>query len=341
VTGDPAAPLAAVWPEVEAALPPDWGQAPVEAAQWSPRVWKVTLAGGRALAVKLAADADGVGGEPATLRILHEHGAPVPALLAVPVSPPRRWFATEWSGDVTLEDVAQDADGADLDVLGRSLAEAVLAVEATLEAQAGARASAAETESARIALCHQIDAWWRAAPPALGWLIGVTLSRPLRSALEEVRALAISCVPRLGSLDYNPRNVVVGTRGPILLDFSACGFDWRERRVAQYGTATGAGRPAGTFVSVITPVAARHYARLAPAQIGDSEEDSLARLDAHEVALLLAAATQLHLVAQGQAEPERIAAWQDVPARRERLLALLRRRLAPDGPAERLRSLVR
>ncbi len=298
------------------------------------------LADGGGLAVKLAAGGDGVGGEPATLRFLHEHGAPVPEVLAVPSQTPRAWFVTEWCGDITFDDVAQSADVADLDVLGRSLADAVLAVEAALDDQAGPRALAA-AESARTALCHQIDTWWLSAPQALEWLVGSPLADAHLAAIEEIRALAISCVPRLGSLDYNPRNVVVGAQGPVLVDFAACGFDWRERRFAQYGTAVGARRHDGAFVSVITPVAARHYAQVAQAQTGGNQEDTLARLDAHDLALLLAAATQLHLVDQGQAHPERAAAWQDVPARKEQLLTLLRRRLAPDGPAERLRALLR
>jgi hypothetical protein len=152
---------------------------------------------------------------------------------------------------------------------------------------------------------------------------------------------------------------------PIIVDFAVAGVDWPARRFVQYGTATGTGRPpgdragatrtegpaagghggstgrapdTGTFQTVIDPGAVQAYAA-AVAPLWERDAAAVARaVDAHDVLLLLTAAAGLASVAARTAHPERAAAWADVTGRRERLLALLHRRLVDGGPADAFRA---
>jgi hypothetical protein len=168
------------------------------------------------------------------------------------------------------------------------------------------------------------------------------------TALEATLRLALEAPPDAGSLDYNARNVVLweATGGPAgaslaIVDFAASGVDWPARRLVQYGTATGAGVPGGTFRTVIGPGAVAAYAA-AVAPLWEQQAAAVAQaVDAHDVLLLLTAAAGLASVAAGTAHPERAGAWADGEGRRRALLALLRRALLPSGPAEALRAALR
>jgi hypothetical protein len=196
------------------------------------------------------------------------------------------------------------------------------------------------------ALREQAAPWVEAAPGALDWLLGGrpggTGARGAQGALGETVALALGEPPEVGSLDYNPRNVVLGRSGSppgerlTLVDFPATGVDWPERRLVQYGTGTG-----GTFSSALGPAGVRAYAGAVAPRRGVDPDLVVATVDAHEVLLLLAAATGLRAVAEGVAHPERARAWGDVAGRREALLALLRRPIARGGPAAAVRAAVR
>jgi hypothetical protein len=336
-----------VWPEVGAALPAPY-QGEVVAARragGAGRVWRIDLAGGRALALKLAAGAP-LGSEARTLDWLGQRGAPVPGVLALDgAQEPARWLALEWAGDLTLDDALVEATPARRATLGRRLALAVAAVEAAFGPVSEGLRRQPEWGVRVAALREQAAPWAEAAPDALEWLLGGfgvgTRAGGAQRALGETVALALGGAPEVGSLDYNPRNVVLGRFGNrkgrlTLVDFPATGVDWPERRLVQYATGTG-----GTFRSALGPAGVRAYAAAVAPRRGVDPDLVVATVDAHEVLLLLAAAAGLRAVAEGAAHPERAKAWRDVAGRREALLALLRRPVAGGGPAAAVRAAVR
>jgi hypothetical protein len=340
--------VAAIWPDVAARLPAPWHRAPQAAApagaagRPTARVWKLSFPGAPPLALKLAAPAAPLEMEAQVLAWLGQRGCRVPAVLARSSTAPPAWLALEWCGDRTLDDVLQAASAAKRTALGRRLAAAVAGVEAAL-APLGRRwlSDARGWRDRGQALRRQMEAWLSTAPQALAWLLGCPLSPPIEGALTAALDLAIRAEPSLGSLDYHARNVVVDGPQLTLVDFAAVGADWPERRFVQYGTATGASSPAGTFASVISPASVRAFSAEVASHCAADPDEVQARIDAHEILLLVTAAQHLQAVEAGEAHVERAGAWRNVAERRAGLLALLRRRLAPTGPAATLRSLVR
>ncbi|MDQ3703026.1 MAG: hypothetical protein M3442_19205, partial [Chloroflexota bacterium] len=274
--------------------------------------------------------------------------------------------ALEWCGDDTLDDVLQRTDvlppdirraaGApdpwaagreDVTRLGVALAASVAAVErAFAPATARLRADPGTWLPRWRALQAQTEPWAAGAAQGLAWLTGEPLSQSLAEALRVAVALAMNALPSAGSLDYNARNAVLngvagGTPRLTLLDFSATGMDWPARRFVQYGTAAGGGQHSGNFVSAIQPASTLAYAEAVAPLWGTDAPAVQQTVDAHDLLLLLTAAQSLRAIASGKAHPERTRAWSDTGARRERLLSLLRRPLAPQGPAESVRAHLR
>lgn len=329
------------WADVERALPAGWRSPATAASPVTPRVWKVTLAGGRALAIKLAVLAAPVDRETQVLRFLKRRGCPVPAVAAAAAGP-NGWLCTVWCGDVTMDDWLQPRAGPQpLDAAGNALGGAVLDVEEALLAVTPVSPAVATREALR----EHGAAWMRSHGAALRWLFDGAAPARAEEALAEVSTRAFTGVPAPGSLDYNARNVVLDAHSApprvTLVDFAATGFDWSERRLVQYGLAAGSREPRGTFASVITPAVVWSFAERAARTRRDSPAHVAEQVDAHDVLLLLTAAAQLALVEAGRAEGDRARSWSNVAERKERLLALLRRPLAGAGPAERLRACLR
>lgn len=312
--------LAARWPEVVRALPAGWQRGVEKVTPVSARVWRIQLVGGSTLALKVGAARQPAPAEAGLLALLTRRGCPTPRVLASGGRDPG-WLATEWCGDPTLDDVAPDGQA-----WAGALVDAVIAVERALAplGEAGDRHRAFLREAALP--------WVTAAPVALEWLVERRLLPDELAALEQACALALDSRPGLGSLDYNARNVVIGHLGLRLIDFPSVGFDWTERRLCQYGTAT-----RSRFACVLDVRAVARFARaMAPESLA-SQESVAQRVDAHAVLLLATAAAQLRLVAKGQAHSSRQEAWKDVEDRREQLRAMLRLPLAMTGPAAALR----
>ena len=320
------------------------------AVKVSPRVWKVSFGGRAAFALKLAAPDAPLNGEQRYLRWLAGQGGAVPAVLADAGGDAPEWIALEWCGDDTLDAALQSASPRRAAALGTALVRALAKIEGAF---APFTAQLVSDSARRAALIDQAAPWIGAAPGALEWLLAGggshersrdpsgTLNTALSEALEATLRRALVAAPNAGSLDYHAGNVVVRGRRLTFVDWSAVGLDWPERRLVQYGTATGAGRPAGAFRTAITAAAVHEYARLTSPQRGVPPDEIVQTVDAHDALLLLTAAQQLRLVAEGTADPERTAAWSDIAARRVQLLSLLQRQLAGDGPAEALRRLTR
>ena len=279
------------------------------------RVTRATLADGQIVAIKRAAPDAPVTREASVLRFLGSRGCAVPAVVEATADV----LVTEWCGDTTLDDALQDGCAVGV----ASLMEAVFGVGRALAEVVPNRAVAAEQLRAQLA------PWVAALPDALAWLCGAA-HETHEALLGAVLDRALACAPEPGSLDYTSRNVLLdAARQRVwLIDFAATGFDWTERRLAQYALATGAGRPAGLFSSALDGAACAAL-------------DDATGLDAHEVLLLLTAAEHLRQVEAGAAHEERRNAWANVAERRASLLTLMRRPLASRGAAAALRAALR
>ncbi len=55
-------------------------------------------------------------------------------------------------------------------------------------------------------------------------------------AWKDILEIAVSAPQRLGSLDYNPYNLIKTEEGYVFIDFETIGLDWNERRLWQYTT---------------------------------------------------------------------------------------------------------
>lgn len=83
----------------------------------------------------------------------------------------------------------------------------------------------------------------------------------------------------LGPTDYNARNILIPeVDAPGFIDLAKIGHDWPERRLVQYLTSLGAGRPGSTVTSLLDPISLRSYG---PAQSPKVREN----LDAHHLLL--------------------------------------------------------
>ncbi len=277
--------------------------------QRSSRAWKVTGSSGQAVGVKVAVAAAPVEREASVLRFLHQRDCAVPRVVASSA----RWLVTEWVGDETLDDVLQRGGSVD----PAHLAGVVRGVSGALSELAGMR------DATRDALAAQLEPWTNALPTTLDWLGVAAPEAALTSTVER----AMACDPRPGSLDYTSRNVVVNKDTMTLIDFAATGFDWDERRLAQYALSAGAAISDAEFRSALTSSAL--------AEVWDAPG-----VDGHEVVLLLIAAEQLRQVEAGEAHADRSAAWSNIQQRKASLRRLLARPLSQAGPAAELRRLV-
>jgi hypothetical protein len=334
-------------PEVLAALDASisGGQPGVTVAQveqLSARVWRIDLSNQQRVALKVATADAPLRREIATLRWLGQQGCAVPALLAVDEDAEPSWLALEWSGSKTLDQALQQAPPARHTRLGRRLAGALAAVEAAFTPMtAQARADRDRWHAQTSALRDLAAPWVEAAPLALAWLLGRELRASEDRMLRAVADAALGSEPEVGSLDYHAGNVMIDGERLTFVDWPAIGVDWPERRLVQYGTATGTGLPTGNFATAIDLAAVREYACLVAERRGTTAKEVAQAVDAHDILLHLTAAASLKMVAEGTAHAERRAAWANVEARRVRLLQQLQRRLADDGPAEAFREALR
>ncbi|HXI15672.1 MAG TPA: hypothetical protein VNM48_04815 [Chloroflexota bacterium] len=328
---DTSDPVLAIWGEVARSLPASWSAPIAEAVQRTGRVWRISLADGQVLALKIGVEGQPTAKEASILRWLERSTCPTPHVLASGGVAPG-WMATEWCGDATLDDLAACVTGLGFG-MGQELAAALLSVEKALAPLGDARKA---REHASAALRAQFTPWLEEAPHAISWLLNRPLSEQETQAFTTVVNSALSCEPVTGSLDYHARNVVTGTDGMHLVDFPTVGFDWSERRLAQYALATGKG-----FASALDEGAVVSYAVSAASFRSIAPQEVAHRADAHDLLLIATAAVQLQIVDGGRAHPERAAAWHDVLPRRKQLRSLLTRRLSQDGPAEAFRGQLR
>ncbi len=100
---------------------------------------------------------------------------------------------------------------------------------------------------------------------------------PLGDGLLELAHTLSKRPLHLGPTDYNARNILITETGePTFIDLAKVGYDWPERRLVQYATSLGAGRPGSTVTSLLDPISLRYYTPARSAKVRQS-------LDAHHL----------------------------------------------------------
>lgn len=161
----------------------------------------------------------------------------------------------------------------------------------------------------------------------LAWLGGGRMRPNVQAIVDEIWEDMSNCLhnaeARLGSLDYNARNVVVNGDSPTFIDFSSVGWDWSERRLVQTFNSLGAHRSGGRFVSTVNRAVVGEYA--SQSAQGKSDESEI-RVDYHSILFYLSI---IHRLLQAIAQPERedskslLNAWGDAKPRLRQAIDLL------------------
>lgn len=312
-----------------------------------PNVWKVVLGDGSFVIAKQHVFAPLARGEPHDLlaveQFVHERlsKTPVPKLYAADTEHDLVFF--EWCGDHTLDDVCQE---------GAAGAYGRLVVEGFSRIQSVFRAESDEFAPRTFPGCYPTDlrrTWRRTtrslvgALPSLACRLSRSASRKRITATSdaflELLQFLEQAAPLPGPTDYNARNVIVDpdTQSLRFIEFSRIGWDWPERRLTQYTTSHGAGRPDGGTVSVLTPALAARYAALATEYRAEPPAEIAALLDGHHFVFHLLAAQSL-LDAMPDPRHPLLDRWRNPEARLEQLRSILSIPLCDDPRTTELRS---
>ena len=268
------------------------------------------------------------------LDLLGEAGCAVPRVLGVDCQ--AQLIFLEYCGDQTLDDVVQEVPAETRKRYGLRLVEIFIEIEEVFRERG---------EELRFRAAPQADetqlgkAWrlaGRQARRGMELLLGRCPDRP-RRLLDEMLGWLGDRSASLGSTDYNARNVVVDPSSGRLsfIEFAKIGWDWPERRLVQYATSLGAGRPRGNFEGLLGGEEVEYYA----ARIGDA--GAARALDGHHLVFHLNAAALLcgALVrAEERESGSLLQAWRNPRQRLERLLCALITPLSADPLAVELRS---
>ena len=238
--------------------------------------------------------------EPRILDLLVGEGCSVPRVLGVDAE--TFFIFYEYRGDRTVDDLCQQqalrAVGGQRE-LGRQLVTEFCQIESTLAAHQR-ELEPMVTPTARIeelsATAARVEAGALEGLAKIHRLCGADAPAVAFDSVRELSRWLSARAPTLGSTDYNARNIVVdgGLEGGALLafiEFARIGWDWPERRLVQYATSLGAGRPDGRFISLIGPDTVNCYAQWGGG--GDEEDVEAAALDGHHILFHLNAAAML------------------------------------------------
>lgn len=312
-----------------------------------PNVWIVSFVDGSFLVAKQHAFAPLARGEPHDLlaveQLAHARltGAPVPKLYAADSAHDLVFF--EWCGDQTLDDVCQE---------GAAGAYGRLVVDGFARIQSAFHEHDDDFAPRTFPGCYPQDlrrTWRRTTRNLAGSLTSLAerLSRSVHrrpftagsDTLTELLQFLEQAAPLAGPTDYHARNIVINpaTRSLRFIEFSKVGWDWPERRLTQYTTSHGAGRPDGGTVSVLTPALTGRYAALASRYREVPPEQIAALLDGHHFVFHLLAAQSLldALPDPRHPLPDR---WRNPEARLEQLRRILSVPLCDDPRTSELRS---
>ena len=312
-----------------------------------PNVWIVSLVDGSILVAKQHAFAPLARGEPHDLLAVEQlaharfSGAPVPTLYAADSDHDLVFF--EWCGDRTLDDVCQEGDAG---AYGRLVVDGFARIQSVFCAESD------EFAPRTFPGCFPRDLrrTWRRTTRNLAGSLPRLAERLSQSedrsrftsesdTLNELLRFLELSVPLPGPTDYHARNIVIDpvTRSLRFIEFSKVGWDWPERRLTQYTTSHGAGRPDGGTVSVLTPALTDRYAGLASKYREEPREQIAALLDGHHFVFHLLAAQSL-LDALPDPRHPLLDSWRNPEARLEQLRRILSMPLCDDPRTSELRS---
>ena len=312
-----------------------------------PNVWKIVLGNGSFLVAKHHVFAPLARGKAHDLLAVEQlaharlSGAPVPRLYVADRDHDLVFF--EWCGDHTLDDAFQEGAAG---TYGR------LAVEGFCRIQSVFHEHRDVFAPRTFPGCHQKDlrrAWRQSTrrligglPQLVEQLSPAASRRPLPSisdGLSELLRFLEQASPLPGPTDYQARNVVIDptTQSLRFIEFSKIGWDWPERRLTQYTTSHGAGRPDGRTCSALTPALTARYAALASEYRAESQTEITALLDGHHFIFHLLAAQSL-LDAQPDPRHPLLSRWRNPKARLAQLRQILETPLSADPRTAELRS---
>ena len=282
--------------------------------------------------------------ETAALPILHRAGCLVPQIIWK--SEVDSTLLLEGCGDKTLDDFAQKSPAAALKPITRNAVREFCRLE---------RAFADYTEAFQpyiypldASLDKTLDAMLdrgRKTIDYLAWLSGGPMRPDEQTMIDEIWEDMSNCLhgaeARLGSLDYNARNVVIDGDRPTFIDFASVGWDWGERRLVQTFNSLGAHRSGGSFVSTLNREVVGEYASQTSQRGADETE---IRVDYHNILFYLSIVYRL---LQAAAQPQRddskslLNAWGDAKPRLRQAIDLLADSSLSGNPyAAQLRDIV-
>lgn len=312
-----------------------------------PNVWKVALDDASFLIAKQHVFAPLARGKPHDLLAVEQlaharlFGAPVPRLYAADRDHDLVFF--EWCGDHTLDDVCQEgAAGA----CGRLVVDGFARIQSVFHEHSD------DFAPRTFPGCRTQDlrrTWRRTTRNLAGSLSSLAerLSQSLHrrrftsesDTLNELLRFLEQAAPLAGPTDYHARNIVINpvTQSLRFIEFSKIGWDWPERRLTQYTTSHGAGRPDGGTVSVLTPALAARYVALASEYRTEPQAEIAALLDGHHFVFHLLAAQSL-LDALPDPRHPLLERWRNPEARLEQLRRILSIPLCDDPRTTALRS---
>ncbi len=310
-----------------------------------PTVYRATFQNGRSYAVKTAPVSqpaslarNAVATEAAVVRGLSALGCNVPRLVAFDAS--LGVIITEWLDGPTLEQrLSSDGpDGLDAAAIMRACLSIEIGIDSVRK-----RLPDQRSESAARALLRETAPIFESVRLAAEFLR--SSSEPPSGDVDE----AISRLERhivagrwtMGTRDYNASNMILTAEGPYLIDFSAIGADWPERRLVGRMIATGAGRSDGNFVSALDETSGKLYDDMARKAWDDHAGGDL--LDAHYLTAILHMIGRLLHARKAPDESESqslIRAWPNANGRIATLRRLIPMRLFPNPAADELRALL-
>ena len=339
--------IAAVRRIAPATVPGAFSVTEIRSIPRHPNVWQVTLANGSLLVAKHHVFAPLARGKPHDLlaveQLVHARlsDGPLPRLYAADNDHDLVFF--EWCGDHTLDDVCQD---------GVAEVYCSLAVEGFSRIQSVFHVQDDVFAPRTFPGCYPQDlrrTWRRTTQTLLRDVprLAERLSGPVaihritrfRKALSDLLENLDRAAPLPGPTDYHARNIVINPADRTLrfIEFSKIGWDWPERRLTQYTTSHGAGRPDGRTYSALTPALTTRYAALATEYRAESETEIAALLDGHHFIFHLLAARSL-LDALRDPHHPLLNSWRNPEARLEQLRQILATPLSADPRTTELRS---
>lgn len=320
------------------------GLRPVEpSTNRPPSVYKVTLDDGRRMAIKTASAPSSVNSatntiatEAAVLHRLGSLGCNTPRVIGFDAT--LAVLATEWLEGPTLErELSTDGpDAIDVEQVMREF----LAIEVCLDS-ARKRFDDARNKAARSSLLKETESTFQSVRSAARSVAEVSGRSPsaAEDAANELWRRVREGAWTVGSRDYNASNIVLCSKGPYFVDFSAIAADWPERRLVGYLIAAGAGRKDGNFITALDRRAGLIYEHLGNAVWEGRPAGAL--LDAHFLTAVLYSIERLQHALTTPERPESRAlldAWPNPDERLSRLNDLLQTSLYPNPTADRLRS---